>query len=172
MKTILPCIAAVLAMVASATAESTAKLTDVHLCCKGCVNGVEKAVGEIDGAKAAVDQDAGTVTLTAPDKATLQKAADALVQAGYFGKASDSAVTLDPSTGAKDEKVQSLRVQGAHLCCGKCVKAVDKAVKSVPGAKEHTATKGAKVFEVTGDFNDKDLFTALQKEGLTGKAVK
>jgi copper chaperone CopZ len=172
MKTILPCIAAVLALVASATAEATAKLTDVHLCCKGCVNGVEKAVGEIDGAKATVDQDAGTVTLTAPDTATLQKAADALVKAGYFGKASDSTVTLDPSTGAKDEKVQSLRVEGAHLCCGKCVKAVDKAVKSVPGAKEHTATKGAKVFEVTGDFNDKDLFTALQKEGLTGKAVK
>ena len=25
-------------------------------------------------------------------------------------------------------------------------------------------------FEVTGDFNDKDVFTALQKAGLTGQA--
>ena len=79
---------------------------------------------------------------------------------------------LDSSTGATGEKVQTLRVEGVHLCCGKCVKAVDRAVKSVPGAKEHTAVKGAKTFEVTGDFNDKDLFTALQKEGLTGKVAK
>jgi copper chaperone CopZ len=173
MKTILPSIAAVLAFVLSApAADVTAKLTDVHLCCKGCVDGVEKAVGEVDGAKAAVDRDAGTVTLSAADAATLQKAADALVKAGYFGKTSDNTVTLDSSTGAKNEKVQSLRVEGVHLCCGKCVKAVDRAVKSVAGAKEHTATKGAKSFEVTGDFNDNELMTALQKEGLAGKAAK
>jgi hypothetical protein len=49
---------------------------------------------------------------------------------------------------------------------------VDKAVKSVAGVKEQNATKGAKTFEVTGDFNDKDVFDALQKEGLTGKASK
>jgi len=65
-----------------------------------------------------------------------------------------------------------LKIEGVHLCCGKCVKAVDKAVKSVPGVKEQTATKGAKSFEVTGDFNDQEVFTALQKEGLSGKIAK
>src|SRR5271165_1416365 len=105
MKAILPSIAAAFALVLSApAADVTAKLTDVHLCCKGCVNGVDKAVGEVDGAKAAVDQDAGTVLLTAPDAVTLQKAAEALLKAGYFGKTSDHSVTLDSSTGAKDEK--------------------------------------------------------------------
>jgi copper chaperone CopZ len=59
-----------------------------------------------------------------------------------------------------------------HLCCGKCVTAVDEAVKSVPGVKAHTAVKNAKTFEVTGDFNDKEVFTALQKAGLTGHAAK
>jgi hypothetical protein len=49
---------------------------------------------------------------------------------------------------------------------------VDHAVKSVAGVKEQTATKGAKSFEVTGDFNDQEVFTALQKEGLTGKVGK
>jgi len=173
MKAILPSIAAAFALVLYApAADVTAKLTEVHLCCKGCVNGVDKAVGEVEGAKAAIDQDAGTVTLSAADAATLQKAADALVKAGYFGKTTDNTVSLDASTGAKGEKVQSLRVEGVHLCCGKCVKAVDRAVKSVAGAKEHTATKGAKVFDVTGDFNDKELFAALQKEGLAGKVAK
>lgn len=153
-------------------AEVSSKITDVHLCCKGCVNGVEKAVGQVEGAKADVDADGGTVTLTGPDKETVQKAADALVKAGYFGKTEGSGIKLNTSTGATDQKVQSLRVEGAHLCCGKCVKAVDRAVKSVSGAKEHNAVKGAKSFEVTGDFNDKELFSALQKEGLTGKVAK
>jgi hypothetical protein len=42
----------------------------------------------------------------------------------------------------------------------------------VSGVKAHTATKGVKSFEVTGEFNDKDLMTALQKEGLAGKIAK
>jgi len=161
-----------LAFIASASADSSAKITDVHLCCKSCVSGVEKAVGAVPGAKAAVDQDERTVTVTGPDDATVQKVADALVSAGYFGKCSDSKVKLDANSGAKGEKVQSLKIEGVHLCCGKCVKAVDRAVKSVAGVKEQTATKGAKSFEVTGDFNDQEVFTALQKEGLSGKTAK
>ncbi len=153
-------------------AENSAKLTDVHLCCKSCVTGAEKAIAEVADAKAVVDQDAGTVTLSGPDKATVQKAADALVKAGYYGKSPDSGVKLDAHTGAQNKTVQSSTVEGVHLCCPKCVKAVDKAVKSVSGVKEHTATKGAKSFQVSGDFNEKDLMTALHEAGLTGKVAK
>ena len=64
-----------------AAAEVTSKISDVHLCCKGCVDGVNKAVSQVDGAKATVDSDAGTVTLSGADKATVQKAADALDRA-------------------------------------------------------------------------------------------
>ena len=161
-----------LGLLSASAADVHAKISDVHLCCQGCINGVQKAVARVEGAKAEIDQDAGTVTLAAPDAATAQKAADALVEAGYFGTSNDSAVKLSTVCGAKGEKVQSLKIEGVHLCCGKCVKAVDRAVKSVAGAKEHTAVKGAKTFEVTGDFNDQELFTALQKQGLTGKVAK
>jgi periplasmic mercuric ion binding protein len=172
MKTILLSLTGVLALTLASTAEEAhAKISDVHLCCKGCVNGVEKAVKEVDGAKAEVDADNGTVTLSGPDAATVQKAADSLVKAGYFGKTEDN-VKLNADAGASGKQVQSLKLEGTHLCCGKCVKAVDRAVKAVPGAKEHTAVKGAKSFEITGDFNDKDMITALQKEGLTGKIAK
>ena len=133
---------------------------------------MEKAVSKVPDAKAEVDQHAGTVTLRGPDAATVQKAADALVAGGYFGKASEGNVKLANETGAKGEKVKSLKIEGVHLCCGNCVKAVDRATASVSGVKAHTATRRAKSFEVTGDFNDKDLMTALQKEGLTGKIVK
>src|SRR5438045_9563201 len=70
----------------SSGAETHAQITNIHICCKSCVTGIEKAVGEVPGAKVEVDQDAGAVTLTGADAATVQKAADAMVAAGYFGK--------------------------------------------------------------------------------------
>jgi copper chaperone CopZ len=172
MKTILTLACVFAALQITALAEVTAEITGVHLCCKGCVNGIEKAVGEVSGAKVAVDQGEGKVTLTADDAATAQKAADALVAAGYFGECKDGHVKLKNATGAKGQKVQSLKVEGVHLCCGKCVKAVDEVVKAVPGAKDHNATKGAKSFDVNGDFSDKEFFAALQKQGLAGKIAK
>jgi len=46
---------------------------------------------------------------------------------------------------------------------------VNEVLSSVPGVTGNTAAKGAKSFEVTGNFNDKDLFDALQKAGFTGQ---
>lgn len=161
------------ALVAGAqAADASVKISDVHLCCKSCVDGAHKAVADVKGLTADINGDEEIVTLTGPDKATLQKAADALVAAGFFGKSSDAGIKLTAHTGAKGQKVQALKIEDVHLCCGKCVTAVDKAVKSVAGVKEHTAKKNAKSFEVTGDFSDKELFDALQKAGLTGKVAK
>ena len=151
-------------------ADVSVKLTDVHLCCQSCVKGVQAAVGQVPGVTASADMEEGTVSLTGPDTATVQKAVDALTSAGYFGKSSDPSIKVNAVTGAKDQKVQSLQVEGVHLCCGKCVKSVNAALSSVPGVTGNTAAKGAKSFTVTGDFNDKEVFDALQKAGLTGKA--
>ncbi len=157
---------------AVASAESTVKLSGVHLCCKACVNGVTKALAKTEGVKAEVDQSGGTVTLTAADQATAQKGGNALVKAGYYGTSSDVGVKL-PTVGKLPEgKVKSLKVEGVHLCCGSCVKAVNKALGEVSGVTANTAEKNAKTFEVTGDFSAKDVFSALNKAGLTGKAGK
>jgi copper chaperone CopZ len=153
---------------AAHAADASVTITDVHLCCQSCVKGVAKAVAGVSGLTAQADQDAGTVTLTGPDTATVQKGADALVAAGFFGKSSDPTIKLNAETGAKNQKVQSITIEGLHLCCGKCVKAVNEVLGTVPGVTGNTAAKGAKSFEVTGDFNDKDVFDALQKAGLTG----
>ena len=149
-------------------AETSVKLSDVHLCCNSCVKGVDKALAGLPGITAKSDKDAGTVTINAPDKAGAQKAVDALVAAGYFGKSSDAGIKIMANTGAKDGKVQSLKVDGVHLCCAKCVTGVNEALSKVAGVKANTATKGAESFEVTGDFNPKDVFSGLNKAGLTG----
>ncbi len=140
MKTTFASVAAAFSLVLSAhAAEVTTKLSDVHLCCQNCVKGVQAAISKVPGATASVDKGEGTVKLAGPDTATVQKAADALVAAGYFGKSSDPSIKISSNTGAKGKQVQSLKVEGVHLCCGKCVTAVDEAVKSVSGVKSDTA---------------------------------
>lgn len=153
-------------------ADTTVKLSNVHLCCNSCVKGVDKALSGVTGATAQCDKDAGTVTITAPDKATAKKAVKALVAAGYFGSSSDPDIKVKAKSGAKDEKVQSLKLNGVHLCCNKCVTGVTDALSKVPGVKGNTAAKGAESFEITGDFNAKDACDALNKAGLSGKVAK
>src|ERR1051325_7374546 len=173
MKNLLASILITSALTLSAfAAEVSTTISDVHICCQSGVKGVEKAVNGIKDLTATVDQDAETVTLKGPDAATVQKGADALVAAGYFGKSSDASIKIVADTGAKGEKVKTLKLEGVHLCCAKCVTAVDKALKSVDGVKEHTAVKNAKSFEVTGDFNDQEVVDALHNAGLTGKVAK
>mgnify|MGYP001413771595 CR=1 FL=1 len=151
-------------------ADITVKLSKVHLCCQSCVNNVNKTMADIKGITAVADRDAKTISLTGPDAATVQTATDALIAAGYFGTSSDASIKLNATTGAKGQKMTSLQVSGVHLCCGTCVTVVDETLKAVSGVKGHTAAKGAKSFEVTGDYNDKDVFDALQKAGLSGQA--
>ncbi len=173
MKTIITSVAVAFTLALSArAADVSVKLSGVHLCCGSCVKGVEAAVAKVAGATATVDKDAGTVSLSGADKATVQKAADALVGAGYFGKSSEPGFKLNAHSGAKGHMVKSLKVSEVHLCCGKCVTAVTEAIKAVPGVQGNTAAKGVETFEVTGDFNDKDIFAALHKAGLTGKVAK
>jgi copper chaperone CopZ len=72
MKTIVLSLTAALAFSVSArAADATVKISDVHLCCKSCVTGVEKAVGGVPGVTVAVDKDARTVSLTGPNTATV-----------------------------------------------------------------------------------------------------
>lgn len=163
---------ALLAFAVTVRAESIAKISGVHLCCKSCVTGVDKAIGKVSGASAEVNADEETVTVKAADAATAQKAVDALVAAGYFGKSDNAAIKVADTTGAKDAKVASMVVENVHLCCGKCVTAVAKAVEKVPGVSGHTAVKGVKTFEVKGDFSPKAVFAAIHAAGLTGKVGK
>jgi periplasmic mercuric ion binding protein len=170
MRSLLFSLVAAFAVAQAAQADDvTVTLSQVHLCCGSCVKGAKAIVATVDGAKAVVDQTNRTVAISAPDTATVQKVVDALTKGGFFGVSSDASIKVDASTGAKGEKVQSLKVAGVHLCCPKCVKAVHKAVFGVPGVTGEDAQKGMEVFTVTGDFNDADVFAALQKAGLTGK---
>ena len=147
-----------------AGAETKVTLSGVHLCCKGCVNGVTKAVDK-SGSKATCDAKAGTVMLSGTKEA-VGKALEAVAKAGYYGKSDNKDLAIGCQGGAEDKKVKTLTLGGTHLCCGKCVKAVTRAVDATDGADAHTAKKGSKTFEVTGDFNAQAFIRALHDNGL------
>ena len=146
--------------------ETTAKLENSHLCCASCVKDATKAV-ESAGAKAACDSKTGTVTVTAADAATAQKAMDALAAAGFFGK--PTGATIKDDAGAPAGKVKSLSVT-THNCCKKCTTAINKVVASVDGAKGE-ATPKVDTFTVTGDFDAAALVKAFNDAGFSVKTA-
>lgn len=151
---------AMLAFGLTAHAETTVTLTGLHNCCGGCEKGITKAITSVKDVTVVVSDD--TATITAKSQSSADKAVEALLAAGYYGKGA-------PVQTLPDKKVTTATVSGTHLCCGKCVKGIDAALKDVPGATGHTATKGATSFTVNGDFNVKDLLAALNKAGYHGK---
>jgi len=165
--------AAFLAVAADAPAPAapyTVTLTDVHMCCGNCVKGAASAVSSLKDVSAVGDQAGKSIAVTAPDKATAQKAVDALTNKGFFGKSSSADIKVNADTGAKTAKVSSLEISDLHLCCAKCVTAVNSVLSKVDGVTGNTAKPNAASFTVSGDFSPKAVMDALQKAGLTGKA--
>jgi copper chaperone CopZ len=165
--------AAFFAVAADAPAPTTYSVTlsATHMCCGNCVKGAAAAVKSIDGVTAVGSTADHTIVVTAPDKATAQKAVDALTGAGFFGKSSSDDIKVNADTGAKTDKVASMEIDNLHLCCGKCVTAVNTILSGVPGYAGNDAKQGAKSFNVTGTISPKDVMDALQKGGLTGKVA-
>lgn len=155
--------------VSAFAADTTVTLSDVHMCCGNCVKGVDTAMKAVPTAKAVASQQDKNVVITAPDKETAQKAVNALVMAGYFGKSSDASIKVDDATGAKDAKVQTMSVEGVHLCCPKCVTDAKAAVSKADGVTGNTIASKATSFNVSGDFKDSSVFEQLNKAGFAGR---
>ena len=157
---------------AAALAETKVGVKGVHLCCPACVKGVGKALKDVDGVKGTCDQKAGTVTITATDDAAAQKAIEALSAAGFHGSLDTKAVHFPRDSGVSEGKVTSLTLTGVHNCCRSCCKAIKDAVKEVKGVTGDTAKPKSDTFEVTGDYEARDLVRALHKAGFHFKVKK
>ncbi len=151
---------------AAGLAESTVEVKGVHLCCGQCVKGVAAALKGIEGVKPACDQKAKTVTITATDEATAQKALDALSDAGYFGTLETKGFTLKSPSNVPAGKVKSLSLSNSHNCCGACAKALKKSVGSVAGVSGDTVQAKKADFDVTGDFEAAAVVKSLNDAGF------
>jgi len=149
-----------------ASASSTVTLEKTHLCCPKCVKAASAAVTGA-GATAKCDLNAKSITITAPDDATAQKAVDALVAAGFYGSATGATVKDD--SGAPTGNVKSLTISDIHNCCGKCSKAINGVIKSVDGATGEIKANEQTV-TITGDFDAQKLVQAFNDAGFSVKA--
>jgi copper chaperone CopZ len=150
---------------ATGRAESTAKLTKVHLCCKGCVTALEKSVAKVEGVTCEATEKKGTVVLTAADDATLQKAVDAVAKAGFHGKLDNKAVKF-AKVKVPAGKVERLELTGIHNCCPACTKAIKGALAKVEGVQGDNLKPKATTFVIEGDFVAKDAIKAIEKAGF------
>ena len=156
----------------AARAETKVELKGTHLCCAQCVAAVGKILKTVDGVTGKCDQKAKTITITAPDDATAQKAIDALAAGGFHGDIGNKDVKVKDDSGAVKGKVKSLTVTGIHNCCGMCNAAIKKAIKTVDGVKSDTCKPKEDTFEVEGDFDAQALIKALNDAGYHAKVKK
>lgn len=157
--------ACVLSLAGNVRAETTVKLTQMHICCGGCTKAIVAATKDLTGAKVEVDQDNEEVNIKAESAAAAQKAVDAIVAAGYHAKVESGDVKV-PASPAADGKVTRATVSGAHNCCGACTKSIKEAVKSVDGVVADTCKPKETSFVVEGNFDAKALAAALNEAGF------
>ena len=124
-----------------------------HLCCGQCVKAVGDILKGIDGATGKCDTKAKSVTITAKDDETAQKALDALAAGGFHGDTGNKKLAIKEDSGVKAGKVKTLTLTDVHNCCGQCNTAIKNALKTVEGVKADTAKPKADSFDVTGDFD-------------------
>lgn len=144
-------------------AGESVELKGVHLCCNGCVKAIDKAV-KASGAESLSNKSKKTVTVTASDAASMEKALKAVADAGYFGQSKGKYQVKQ--TGVKDTKMKKVSLGNFHNCCKKCTTGMTKAVEAVKGVKSHTVAQKKSDFEVKGDFNLSELLKSINEHGF------
>jgi copper chaperone CopZ len=150
----------------AARAETKVELKGTHLCCGQCVKAAGDILKGIDGVTGKCDQKAKTITITAKDDATAQKAIDALAAGGFHGETGSTTVTVKEDSGATKGKVKTLTLTGIHNCCGQCNTTIKNTLKKVDGVTGDTAKSKSDTFDVTGDFDAAAVVKALNDAGF------
>ncbi len=161
----------IFASASGALADTTVTLSKVHLCCPQCVSAVKKTLDDFDGVTSEIDQKGKKVTITAKDDATAQKAVDALVEAGFYGK-SDNDKVAPKKIDLPKGKVAKLELTGVHNCCKQCTATIKKVVEKVDGVTGTDVEPKVNTFTVEGNFDAAAVMQALLNAGFTVREKK
>jgi copper chaperone CopZ len=145
-----------------------------HICCKQCINIVGSILGKVDGVSdVKADIKTRSVTFTARNDQSAQAGVKALIDGGFFGKASQGGKEIKVAVPAvkKGEKADVVTVSDVHVCCGQCQSAINKVFKS---AKVTYEGKGAqRTVRIEGANLDRaEVIDALHQAGFHGKLQK
>lgn len=156
----------------AAQAASMVKLTDVHICCKGCATAIEKAVAKTPDVKPSINQKEGTVELTAQDDAALQKAVNRIAAAGFHGGIAEDSKVQFKAVKVPEGNVQRLEIAHIHNCCAECTKAIKAAIAEVEGVAGDSLKAKSTKFVIEGDFSAEEAIKAIEKAGFHASLPK
>ena len=162
----------VVATAGVSAAETKVEVKNTHLCCNQCVRVVGQILQKVDGVTGKCDRAAGTISITAKDKESAQKAGDALAAGGFHGTVEGKEVTIKDDSGATKGQVKSLTINGIHNCCNSCNEKINSALGKVKGVTGNTAKARSDTFEVTGDFDAEEVVKTLNAAGFHVKVKK
>ena len=154
------------------------KVAGVHLCCGQCVKIVGKTLKGVKGVTDVVcDRTAKpkTVSFTAADDKAAKAGVAALAKAGFHGAAAhgDKKLAFPKSGAKKGAKADAVTLNGVHLCCGQCVKAIGKLFKEFDGVSSVKCDrKGRTVVLIGSDIDVSAAVAALNKTGFHGTIKK
>jgi copper chaperone CopZ len=165
-------VASVVVLQASAGGGKTGEIKGSHICCGMCVKIVEGMLAKVDGlSDVKVDKGSKTVTFTAKDKKTAEKAVAAMYEGGFSGAAKYGDANITPAAAKLDGKAKEVTVKNVHACCGQCVKALKA---TFPGAEVKVDGKGPqKDVHISGtDLSLSEVMQKLHEAGFNGKIEK
>ena len=166
-------------MLASAQAGEAGKVSvkGVHICCGMCIKAIGGVLGKVDGVSdAKCDKDSRTVTFNSTDEKSAKAGLRAILNAGFFGRATLDGKRLSAYSGKNKNKNKNkkaakksneITLYRVHLCCGGCVNIVDAALKGIDGVADVKCDREAKTVKLTGkDISNRAVTQALRKAGF------
>lgn len=146
--------------------EGPVKVTmeGMHLCCGACKKAAT-AETTYGGVELSIEGDVLVIQAEDAKKATW--AVTTMYERGFAGTTNYEIAT--PRTGSI-ANVDSMTFGSTHLCCGKCVTAVEEVLATVEGVESYSVEKGAKTFSVSGRFAPAKVVEALRAVGMNADA--
>ncbi len=153
--------------------EVTVTLSGVHMCCRDCEEAVTTAgansrIAVDEAVEFEGDRSNDAIIVKAPNGKAMQNALKAVLATGFYGKSDHETLKIADLKDAGIE-TNTMSVRDVHLCCGGCVKGVEKALKTVEGFEDSTVKEGSSRFIVTGEkLNPYTVMSALRAAGYGG----
>lgn len=161
-------------VLASPAVAGDVEVKGPHICCKQCVKVVGKILDKVEGVSdASCDIKTKTITFKAKDSAVAKAAVKALVDGGFYGKATEDgkAIKLGLGKVAKGDKLDKVTVKGVHVCCGQCEKALKNLFKDSTVTFDGSGPQRTVIIS-GGELYLGDVRSALHKAGFNGSFAK
>jgi periplasmic mercuric ion binding protein len=149
--------------------SSQVEVKGPHICCAQCIRVVGAILGKVDGVTDVKADKSRTVRFTAKDDQAARAGFRALVEGGFFGRATQDGkeIKLDLPAVPKGAKADVVTVKDVHVCCKQCQTAINNLFKDAKVSYEGKGPRRDVRIEGTG-LDRAEVLQALHKAGFHG----